>query len=106
MKRIATLLLASAIFAAAAGTASAAGTACFRGDAIGHVKMTDGDKAVATDKQGKRFDITFAGLCGARHLNVYFVLKPESLPLCIAPGTAFPTNREGVCIVKSVTLQQ
>jgi len=88
--------------AVAAGRAGAADAACLRGDNIGYVKMVSADKALATDKQDGQFDIVFTGPCGARFLNVFFVLKPENLPVCVVPGTAFPTNSRGICVVKSV----
>ena len=99
MKRLATVLLGLACFAAAA---NAADTVCLRGDNIDHVTMISASTAKASDRDHRLFDISFVGPCGARHQNVFFILKPESLPTCIIPGTAFPTNKEGVCVVKTV----
>jgi hypothetical protein len=96
------LFLTAAI--AAPGSAGVADTAsaCLRGDGIGQIKMTAADRALATDKQGKRYTVTFVMPCGARFQNVFFVFKPENLPTCIVPGTAFATNSRGVCVVKNV----
>lgn len=95
-----TYLMAAVLFAEAS---LAADTACLRADNIDQIRMTGAATALATDKQKQTFDITFVGSCGARHRNVFFVLRPESLPTCVAAGTALPTNSEGVCVAKTVT---
>jgi hypothetical protein len=100
MKRLATVLLGLMSFAPAA---NAADTACLRGDNIDSVTMVSADRATASDRDHRLFDITFVGACGARHLNVFFILRPESLPTCIVPSTAFHTNREGVCVIKAIS---
>jgi hypothetical protein len=100
MKCLAAVLLTSAFFANAA---SAAEAVCLRGDSIDRVKMVGEATAAASDRQNRQFDITFVAPCGARHQNVFFILKPESLPVCIIPGTALKTNTEGVCVVKSIS---
>lgn len=100
MKALATVLLTAPFLA---GAANAADAACLRSDTIESVKMMGEATATATDRQKRHYDITFVGPCGARHQNVFFILKPESLPLCIGPGTGLKTNSEGVCVVKTVT---
>lgn len=94
-------LLAVVLFAKASVAAE-----CLRADAVDHIKMTGPATALATDRRDHRFDVTFVAPCGARHANVFFVMKPESLPTCISAGTALPTNREGVCVVKTVAAQR
>jgi hypothetical protein len=94
-----TCLLAAALFAQ---VSVAADTACLRADNIAQIRMTGTATALATDKQKRHFDITFVGACSARHPNVFFVVRPDFLPTCIAAGTALPTNTEGVCVAKAV----
>jgi hypothetical protein len=94
-----TYLLAAALFAEAS---VAADTACLRADNIDQIRMTGAATALATDKQKRRFDITFVGACGARHPNVFFVVRPDFLPTCISAGAALPTNTEGACLAKTV----
>jgi|WetSurMetagenome_2_1015567.scaffolds.fasta_scaffold308407_1 hypothetical protein len=102
------LLLTASLFLLAAFTATgnAAAAACLRGDGIDQVKMTAASQAVVTGKDGQRYAVTFVAPCGARFQNVFFVLKPENLPVCIGAGTAFPTNSRGVCVVKSVAAEK
>jgi hypothetical protein len=97
------LLLSSAVAATAAG---AEAKVCLRGDGIARIKMTAAGQALAADKQGTRYLVTFVTPCEARFQNTFFVLKPENLPTCIVPGTAFRTNRLGVCVVKTVAPAQ
>lgn len=87
---------------AVAGNAAAMDEPCLKGDKISSVTMVTADKALVTDRQNGRFELTFVGACGARHQNVFFVLRPESLPVCIGPGTALATNKDGVCVVKTI----
>jgi hypothetical protein len=94
------------LVAAFAATGNATAAVCLRGDGIGQVKMTAASQAVVTGKDGQRYTVTFVAPCGARFQNVFFVFKPENLPLCIGPGTAFPTNSRGVCVVKSVAVEK
>ncbi len=79
---------------------------CLRADAVDQIRMTGPATALATDRRDHRFDVTFVAPCGARHANVFFIVKPEFLPTCISAGTALPTNREGVCVVKAVAAQK
>jgi hypothetical protein len=79
---------------------------CLRGDNIDRIQMTGAATASATDRAKRVFDIAFVGPCGARHLNVYFVVKPENLPVCVEAGTALPTSQEGVCVVKTIAAKQ
>lgn len=94
-----TCLIAAALLAEAS---VAADTACLRADNIDRIRMTGAATALATDKQKRSFDITFVGACGARHANVFFIVRPDFLPTCVAAGTALPTNIEGVCVAKTV----
>jgi hypothetical protein len=100
MKQLATVFLACACFAPAA---NAAGAACLRGDNIDHVSMVSASRATASDRDHRLFDIAFVTPCGVRHQNVFFILRPESLPTCIVPGTAFPTNKEAACVIKTIS---
>lgn len=75
---------------------------CLRTDNIDQIRMTGSDTAVATDRTHRAYDIVFGKGCGARHPNVFFIIKPDFLPTCITPGTILPTNREGNCLVKKV----
>lgn len=79
---------------------------CLRSDAVGQISMAGATKAIATDKQGAKFDVVFLAPCGARYQNTYFVLHPENMPACIAAGTALPTNDRGVCVVTSVVARK
>jgi hypothetical protein len=103
MKRIVAVLIAAALLPSVAHAEEAF---CLRGDGIGHVSMTGPNTATASDRHGKKFDITFVSACGARHQNVFFVLRPESLPACVVPGTGLQTNSEGVCVIKTIVAKQ
>lgn len=94
-----TYLIAAAVFAEAS---VAADTSCLRTDNIAQIRMTGAATALATDKHKRSFDITFVGACGARHPNVFFIVRPDFLPTCVSAGTALPTNTEGVCVAKTV----
>lgn len=95
-----TCLLAALLFSQAA---AAREQLCLKSDSVDQIRMKGDATAVATDRQHRAFDIVFIAACGARHPNVFFVLKPELMPSCFGPGTALSTNREGPCVVKSVT---
>ena len=81
-----------------------AGDVCLRGDRLDRITMTTPLEATATDKSGRKYDITFVAACGARNQNVYFVTNPDKLPTCLTTGTALPTNSQAACVIKSVTL--
>jgi hypothetical protein len=83
-----------------------AGDVCLRGDNLDHITMTGPLQATATDKSGRKYDITFVAPCGARNQNVYFVTNPDKLQTCLTPGVALPTNLQAACVVKSVTLSR
>lgn len=96
-------MLAAALFTQAS---LAEGATCLRGDDIDQIKMTGPATALMTDKHHHAFDITFVGSCGTSRPETFFVVRPNRLPACVTPGTAFPTNRSGVCVVKSVVVRK
>lgn len=79
---------------------------CLRSDRLDQIKMTGPATAVVTDREHYTFDITFVGSCGAHRLNEFFIIRPESMPACVSPGTAFPTHTAGVCVVKTIVARQ
>ncbi len=88
---------------AACAQASLAGTTvCLKSDSVGQIRMTGTSTARAMDRDRHTFHLTFMGPCGARHQNVFFVMKPDFMPACIKPGTALPTDSEGVCVVTEI----
>ncbi len=80
---------------------SFAGEVCLRADKIDQIRMTGDATAIATDRNGHVFDLTFVAACGARQPNAFFIIKPEFLPACIAKGVALPTHKQGPCVVKT-----
>lgn len=96
-------MMAAALFAQAS---LAGGASCLRGDDIDRIKMTGAATAVMTDKKHHSFDIAFVGPCGKDNPNTYFVVRPDMMPACVTPGTAFRTNRAGVCVVKAVAVHK
>ncbi|MEJ0026217.1 MAG: hypothetical protein WDN01_09335 [Rhizomicrobium sp.] len=94
---------AAALVAGAIGcSAATAAPTCLRSDRISTITMTGDKSAVVKDQNGLQYRLQFVNACGARHVNVHFVLDPDYMPLCVDAGSALSTNSEGPCVVKLV----